>query len=111
MPLTYDPPVTDPSQLVRKMTGQLQYKDGLLFRNPCIKQGDPVHKLLNIAQASVIFLTTQASVHILYDQCFVQFLEQAGVSMNFTKLADVGIKGNEHLLYWRRIVIALRRIF
>ncbi|KAK3176267.1 hypothetical protein OEA41_007590 [Lepraria neglecta] len=96
VPLTYDPPVTDPSQLVQKMTGQLQYKDGLLFRYPCIKQGAPVHKLVNIAQAPVLFLTTQASVHILFDQCLVQFLEQAGVNVNFTKLADIGIEGNGH---------------
>ena len=98
VPIAYDPPVTDPSQLVTTTTGKLKYTDGLLSQYPCIEQATspPPRKLANISQAPVLFLTTQASVHVLYDQCLVQYLKQAGVIVDWILLAKIGIKGNGH---------------
>ena len=98
IPLTFDPPVTDPSQIVTETTGRLQYTDGLLSLYPCIQQKPPARKLVNLSKAPVLIVTGEASIHVTYDQCLAQFLDQAGVSVNYTKLADVGIRGNGHFL-------------
>jgi len=41
-------------------------------------------------------MTSEASYHVPYDHCTVNFLEQAGVHSTWIKLADVGIHGNGH---------------
>lgn len=100
IPITYDPPVTNPSQLIKVQTGKLGFTDGLLSRYPCTLQADTERsrprKLTNIAKSPILFLTGQASVHILYDQCLVQYLKQAGVKVTWTKLVDIGLYGNGH---------------
>ncbi len=98
VPLAYNPPVTNASQLIQVQTGKLEYTAGLLSRFPCMAQADtpPPRQLINIAKAPVLYLTTEASIHVTYDQCTVQFLQQAGVKVNGTYLPDVGIRGNGH---------------
>lgn len=100
VPVTYDPPVTNPEQLIKVDIGKLQFTDGLLSEYPCKIQADSPtsrpRKLTNIAKSPILFLTGQASVHILYDQCLVRFLKQAGVRVSWTKLADIGLLGNGH---------------
>lgn len=44
-------------------------------------------------------LTGEASVHITYDHCAVDFLKQAGGKPEWIKLAEWGIKGNGHFLH------------
>ena len=100
VPVSYDPPVTDPSQLIRVPVGQNQFTDGKLSNYSCVLQAETAtqkpRKLINIAKAPVLFLTTQASVHVLYDHCLVSYLRQAGVKVTFTLLEKVGIFGNGH---------------
>ena len=43
-------------------------------------------------------LTSEASYHAPYDHCTVKFLQQAGVKPTFIRLADLGIKGNSHVM-------------
>jgi hypothetical protein len=40
----------------------------------------------------------EASYHAPYDHCTVKFLRQAGVQLDFIKLADLGITGNSHVM-------------
>lgn len=96
--LNYSPPLSDPSQFVKVQTGSLQYTDGLISQYPCTIQANspPPRQLINVKQAPVLFLSGEASVHITYDQCTVEFLKQAGVNVTWTKLSDIGIKGNGH---------------
>ena len=96
VPIVYDPPISDPAELTRVTNGTLERTDGLISKYPCIQQGEPARKLTNVAKAPVLFLTTEASVHALYDQCLVFYLQQAGVTVQWTRLEDVGIKGNGH---------------
>ena len=98
IPIAFDPPVTSPSQLATEITGSLQYTDGLLSRYPCYQQKPPARQLVNIAKAPVLILTGEATIHATYDQCLAQFLVQAGVSVNHTNLAEVGIRGNGQFL-------------
>lgn len=100
IPVTYDPPVTDPDQLTRVATGKLEWIDGKLAKYPCVEQANNAttspRRLIHIAQSPILFLTGQASVHILYDQCQVQYLRQAGVNVTFTPLEEIGVLGNGH---------------
>ena len=100
IPIGYEPPVTAPGQLVRAAVGHNQYVDGKLSNYSCILQADTAtekpRQLVNIQKAPVLFLATQASIHVLYDHCQVSYLRQAGVRVTFTLLEDVGILGNGH---------------
>jgi hypothetical protein len=44
-------------------------------------------------------LTGEASVHVTYDHCVIDFLKQAGGKPEWIKLANWGIKGNGHFLH------------
>lgn len=46
----------------------------------------------------VVVMMSEASYHAPYDHCTVKFLQQAGVKADFVKLADLGIKGNSHVM-------------
>ncbi len=46
----------------------------------------------------ILILTTEASYHAPYDHCTLKYLEQAGVRPMFIKLADIGIRGNGHMM-------------
>jgi len=44
-------------------------------------------------------VTAEASYHVNYDDCTVEFLKQAGVETTHVKLGDVGIHGNGHMMF------------
>ena len=46
----------------------------------------------------ILVLTSEASYHAPYDHCTVKYLQQAGVKPTFIRLADLGIKGNSHVM-------------
>ena len=98
IPLTFDPPVTNASQLSKQTSGQTSYTAGLLSNYSCTLQASPAKQLPNVAKAPMLFLTSEASIHVTYDHCQVSFLQQAGVNVNFTLLADEGIRGNGHFM-------------
>ena len=45
-----------------------------------------------------MIVTSEASYHRAYDHCTVKYLEQAGVPIQWIKLADAGIHGNGHMM-------------
>lgn len=98
IPLTFDPPVTNPDQIQKEIVGNTSYTDGLLSNYSCTLQATPSRQLPNIAKAPMLFLTSEASIHVTYDHCQVSFLQQAGVNVNFTLLADQNIRGNGHFM-------------
>lgn len=98
IPLTYDPPVTSPDQLQKQTVGTTSYTAGLPSNFSCILQASPARQLPNIAKAPMLFLQSEASIQVTYSHCQVSFLQQAGVNVNYTKLADQGIGGNGHFM-------------
>ena len=60
----------------------------------CILQKEPARRLVNLAKVPVLLETAEASMHCLYDDFTVRFLRQAGVHVEWLKLADLGIRGN-----------------
>jgi pimeloyl-ACP methyl ester carboxylesterase len=93
VPLTYDPPVKDASELKWAKEDKPD-SEGLLT---CWQQAEPARKLRNLSMP-VLVLMAEASYHAPYDHCTVKFLQQAGVKTDFIKLADRGIKGNSHVM-------------
>jgi len=61
-------------------------------------QAEPVRKLPNLARVPIMILTAEASYHAAYDHCTASYLAQAGVPNTFVRLADIGIRGNGHMM-------------
>lgn len=94
IPITYDPPVTDPSQL--QVVQQATPDKPDLAR--CREQKAPVHALINLRNIPVMMVTSEASFHAAYDHCTARYLRQAGVATDFIRLEDRGIHGNAHMM-------------
>lgn len=90
-PITYDPPVASASDLQTVTVG-----DDTPALRSCIQQADPPRRLPNIAKVPYLALTGEASPHITYDHCVINYLKQCGAKPDWIKLADVGIHGNGH---------------
>ena len=94
-PLQYDPPVTDCAAITTAEVGP----DDPAKRS-CVLQTGTIHKLTQVGKVPYIMITGEASPHITYDHCFVEYFKQMGLSnYQWIKLADVGIKGNAHFLF------------
>ncbi len=93
VPLTYDPPAKDASELKFAREDKPD-GPGLLT---CWKQAEPARQLPNL-KMPILVLTAEASYHAPYDHCTVKYLQQAGAKPTFIRLADLGIKGNSHVM-------------
>jgi len=94
-PLTYSPPVSDPSQL--------KFADTPITGDPyvtsCLLQQAPVHQLPNIQRVHILFLSSEAGYNTLWDPCTTRYLAQAGVNFNWIRLQNIGIHGNAHFMF------------
>lgn len=93
VPLTYDPPVKDASEL-KFVKEDKPEAPGLLT---CWLQAEPARQLPNL-KMPILVVMGEASYHAPYDHCTVKYLQQAGVNPSFIRLADLGIKGNSHVM-------------
>ena len=94
VPLTYAPPLKDASELA--FVQQVKAEGDGLVR--CFEQASPARRLPKLAHIPILVLTSEASYHAPYDHCTVNYLRQAGAQPTFIKLADLGIRGNSHVL-------------
>lgn len=88
-PITYEPSASSPDDLRKVTVGE-----DTSARRSCILQVSPARKLPNIAKVPYVAITGEASPHITYDHCVVDYLEQAGVQAEWIKLGEIGIRGN-----------------
>ena len=93
-PLAFDPPARDASELKFERQGKAD-GPGLVR---CWLQAGTARKLRNLAGVPILIVTGEASYHAPYDHCTSLFLRQAGVEHDFVRLADVGIRGNGHMM-------------
>ena len=93
-PLAYDPPLSSADDLnfIRQDAPE---GEGLVR---CWGQAEPARKLTNLREVPVLVVQGEASYHAPYDHCTVAYLRQAGVEVEFVRLADRGITGNGHML-------------
>ena len=94
IPIHYDPPIKDPSEL--KVVKQDKPEEPDLV--PCWRQQEPAHKLVNLESIPVLFVSAEAGYHRLFDHCEAAWLNQAGVKTEFVRLEDVGLRGNDHYM-------------
>jgi pimeloyl-ACP methyl ester carboxylesterase len=91
--LTFDPPVTDPSQLAPLRDASVAGPDMVACWEPREKR-----QLPHLMHFPIMVLTSEASYHAGYDQCTVTFLRDGGADVDWVKLADLGIHGNGHMM-------------
>jgi pimeloyl-ACP methyl ester carboxylesterase len=92
--LSYDPPVSAASDLA--IVRQEKPDSADLAR--CWEQKSPARQLPKLQRIPILILTAEASYHAPYDHCTVKYLEQAGVHPKWIKLAEMGIRGNGHMM-------------
>jgi len=94
VPLHYVPEVKDASELAFVREEKSDAPDLVT----CWKQREPARQLPNLQKMPVLVLTSEASYHAPYDHCTVKYLRQAGVQPSVIRLADLGIRGNSHVM-------------
>jgi len=95
--ITYKPAVSDPSQLsfVRRSIDDKYVKS-------CLLQAEPARQLPNLARVKILMLSSEAGYNTMWDPCTTRYLRQAGVSLTWTRLEDIGIHGNSHFDFIER---------
>lgn len=91
-PITYEPPVIDPSELDVELESEAEGQNLV----PCYRQKEPARRLVNLLDIPVLFLNGEGSYHRIFDHCLANWLNQAGVSTEYVRLEDVGLPGNGH---------------
>ena len=94
VPLTFEPPVTTPTDLVVTQS-QAPLRPGQIR---CWLQAEPARKLPNLARVPAVIVTAEASFRATMDDCTGAFLEQAGAKPDRLALAEHGIHGNGHMM-------------
>ena len=94
VPLTFDPPVSTPTDLVVAQS-EAPLRPGQIR---CWLQAEPARKLPNLARVPAVIVTAEASFRATMDDCTGAFLEQAGAKPDRLALAEHGIHGNGHMM-------------
>ncbi|KAF8810057.1 alpha/beta-hydrolase [Phlegmacium glaucopus] len=95
IPLTFSPPIQSAADLQPQVVSSS-------INFTCIQQASPPRKLVNLGNVRVLVVTSEAGYHSVYDECSVEFLRDAGVSVDHVRLEDVGIHGNGHLMFMEK---------
>jgi pimeloyl-ACP methyl ester carboxylesterase len=93
IPVTYDPPVADASEIKTKWIANPEPNVAGYFL-----QEEPARKLPNLKNTKVVFVTADSSFASPGSPGGVAFLKQAGVQAEELRLGDIGIKGNGHMM-------------
>jgi pimeloyl-ACP methyl ester carboxylesterase len=94
VPLNYMPAVRSASELSFERDAKADSPDKVV----CWKQKTPARQLPNLQKMPILVITAEASYHAPYDHCTVRYLEQAGVKPTAIRLADLGVRGNSHVM-------------
>lgn len=92
--LTYTPAATQASEL---QVEQQRAADGPDLQ-ACWVQKEPARQLARLKHLPIAVVATEASYHAPFDHCTVRWLRQAGATVDFVRLAEVGIHGNGHMV-------------
>jgi pimeloyl-ACP methyl ester carboxylesterase len=96
LPMAYDPPVNDPSE-IKTVQVQPTAEDAAIGVGPYTIQAEPARKLKNWQNTAVAVYTAEASF-VNVNPGAVAFLKQAGVHATEIRLKDLGIHGNGHAM-------------
>ncbi len=93
IPVTYDPPVKDPSEI--KTVEVPSPEEGVAAYK---LQAEPARKLKNLMGIPMVIVTAEASFASPGNPGAVAFLKQAGCMCEELRLASKGIHGNGHMM-------------
>lgn len=93
-PITYDPPISEPSELSVELQSQAEGQDLV----PCYQQTEPARQLVNLTDIPVLFMNGEGSYHRIFDHCLANWLNQAGVDTEYVRMEEVGLPGNGHMM-------------
>ncbi len=93
IPMTYDPPVGDPSELKRVLrpAPSPDLPD-------CYVQAEPARQLVNLKGIPILLVASEASWLALTNHGVHDYLAQAGATIEHLRLEDAGIRGNGHMM-------------
>jgi hypothetical protein len=94
VPLTYAPAIKDATELSFVREDKADAPDLVT----CWKEAEPAHALPNLQKMPIMVMTSEASYHAPYDHCTVKYLQQAGLKPTWIRLAELGIRGNSHVM-------------
>ncbi|QEI06209.1 alpha/beta fold hydrolase [Pigmentiphaga aceris] len=94
IPITYDPPIRDASDLALEQETTPSRSDLVA----CWRQKEPARRLSHVGGRPILVLITESSYHAQYDHCLSNWLTQAGVKNDMVRLEQVGIRGNGHMV-------------
>jgi pimeloyl-ACP methyl ester carboxylesterase len=93
IPVTYEPPVSDPADIRTQWVANPEPGVAGYFL-----QAEPVRRLPNLRNTKVVFVTADSSFASPGNPGGVAFLKQAGVQAEELRLGGIGIKGNGHMM-------------
>jgi pimeloyl-ACP methyl ester carboxylesterase len=93
-PMTFDPPVTSPAELLKETTETAA--------GPCTLQTEPARRLRNLEEIPIALVEAEASLFARAGPATAAFLEQAGCHVERIALAEHGVHGNGHLMMLER---------
>ena len=93
VPMTFDPPVSDPTELT--LEARRQPGSGAA---EFLVQREPARKLRHLAGLPIAVVTSGRSLMAPTDSGTVAFLSQAGADVTHLRLEDLGLTGNGHLM-------------
>ncbi|CAD6445112.1 95f3bf77-9847-4956-b62c-04ac4d009df1 [Sclerotinia trifoliorum] len=94
--LNYDPPISSSTELITETVGEDTPEKRSCIQQSSTAQNHIIHTLPNIAKVPYVAFTGEASPHITYEHCVINYLNQVGVKADWIKMADVGVHGNAH---------------
>jgi len=93
IPVTYDPPVSDPAEIKTHWVANPEPGVAGYFL-----QTEPTRRLPNLRTTRVVFVTADSSFASPGNPGGAAFLKQAGVQAEELRLGTLGIKGNGHMM-------------
>jgi pimeloyl-ACP methyl ester carboxylesterase len=93
IPVAYDPPVSDPSEIKTKRVDAPE--PGV---NGYLLQQEPARKLKNLQNIPIVIVTAEASFASPGNPGGVAYFKQAGCRAEELRLVDQGIHGNGHMM-------------
>jgi pimeloyl-ACP methyl ester carboxylesterase len=106
IPMVYEPAVTPQSPLAFVRQDKAEAPD----LAKCWRQQEPARKLVAVGDRPILYLATEASFYAPYNHCTVGYLKQASVDVNFVKLADIGLRGNGHMMMMEKNSDAIAQV-
>jgi pimeloyl-ACP methyl ester carboxylesterase len=106
IPITYDPPITDPGEIALEREAEADAPD--LF--VCWMQKAPARQLVNLKAIPAVVVTAEASYHQVFDHCTAKYPNQAGVKTDYMRLQDKGITGNGHMVMLEKNNLEIARL-